>query len=452
MKFLDKQFKLKENGTTVKTEIIAGLTTFFTMAYILFVNPSILSASGMSSEGVLFATCIASAIGCFLMAFLANYPFALAPGLGLNAYFAYTVCLTMGISYQGALAAVFISGMVFIILTVTGAREAIINAIPSDLKKAISVGIGMFIAYIGFTNSTLVIATGSCPVINLYSADALIALVGLVITVILMAKNVKGSIFIGIVITSIIAIVAGLVGGDAVMTTLGIYMPTSWDFTPDVSLVGAFITGFGDLFGSSNGIMSVIFTLITILISFTMIDLFDTVGTLVGAAQQGGMLDEEGKLPRAGQCLMADAVATSVGAVMGTSTVTTFVESTSGISAGGKTGLTAATVGVMFLLSILFTPILGMVASAACAPALIIVGILMMGNATDIDWKNFTVAVPCFLTILVMTVCYSISDGIAMGFFFYVIMQVCTGKGKEVSPVLYVVTVLFALKYVIAIL
>ena len=448
MNFLEKTFKLTENGTTVKKELVAALTTFFTMAYILFVNPQILGISGMNPTSVLLATCIASAVGCFLMAFLANYPFALAPGMGLNAFFSFVVCGSMGISWQGALAAVFISGIIFVILTVTGARTAIVNAIPKTLKKAISAGIGMFIAYIGLHNTGIVNISGSVPVLNLASPMAILAIVGIVITVIMMAKNVKGGIFISIIATTVIGIVTGLIMGSETMGAFGIAIPKELNFNFDFSTFGAFATGFGDLFSGSEGLLAGILSLVSVLISFTMIDLFDTIGTLIGAADKGGFLDENGDLPRANKALMADAIATTVGAAMGTSTVTTFVESTSGISAGGKTGLVSMFVGIFFLLSILFTPILGMISPAATAPALVIVGVLMMSSLKDIDWDDFKEAAPAFFTILVMTVAYSISDGIAFGFFVYVVIQLFTGGAKKVHPVMYVVTLLFALRYV----
>ena len=453
---LEKFFKLKENKTDVKTEIMAGITTFMTMAYILAVNPSILGDAGMDKNAVLIATALASFIGTALMALLANYPFALAPGMGLNAYFAYTVVLGMGYSWQLALLAVFVEGLIFIILSVTNIREAIFNSIPMTLKYAVSGGIGLFIAFIGLQNAKIVVNSDSTLLtyqtfkgenFNSVGMGALLALIGVVITGILIVRNVKGNILFGILITWILGIICELIGLYVPNPDLGMYsvIPTafiSFDFTS----IG---NTFGQVFKSDLSNVR-IFDFITIMFAFLFVDVFDTLGTLIGVAAKADMLDKEGKLPRIKGALMADAVATSFGAILGTSTTTTFVESASGVSEGGRTGLTSMTTGLLFLLSVIFSPLFLSIPSFATAPALIIVGFFMIANVVKIDFNDASEAIPAFLTIAFMPLCYSISEGIVAGVISYTLLNLLTGKAKEkkISWLMYVLSVLFILKYV----
>lgn len=427
--FLEKQFKLKENKTTVRTEIMAGLTTFMTMAYILIVNPGMLSEAGMNYGGVFTATALASAIACLAMAFLANYPFALAPGMGLNAFFTYTVVFGMGHTWQFALTAVFIEGIIFIVLSLFNIREAIFNSIPMNLKKAVSVGIGLFIALIGFVNSGIVVAEGGTIVSlgDLTVGAPLLAIIGLFITGFLLAKKIKGALFFGILITTIIGIPMGVS-----------YMPTNGLFSLPPSLAPVLFQ-----FEWAN-ILS--FDMLIVVFTFLFVDIFDTVGTLIGVSSKAGMLDKDGKLPRVKGALLADAIGTTVGACLGTSTVTTFVESAAGVSEGGRTGLTAVTAAGMFLLALVFAPIFGMVPGAATAPALILVGLFMMSPIKEIDLDDFTEAIPAFLTIVMMPFAYSIAEGIVFGMVSYVVLKLVTGRQKEVSPVMFVIAVLFVLK------
>lgn len=449
---LEKLFKLKENKTTVKTELAAGLTTFMTMAYILAVNPSVLSTTGMDSTAVLLATCLASFIGTACMAFMANLPFALSAGMGLNAYMAYTVCGIYGYSWQVALLAVFIEGIIFIILSLTNVREAIFNAIPLSLKRAVSVGIGLFIAFIGLQNAGL--AVDSATLVSLVNFRenfsttgicALLALIGLLMTSILYIKKVKGSILIGIFGTWILGIICQLVH---------IYVPDNESY---FSLLPTFkMTDFsklGETFGQCFNVdMSGvgIFNFVVVIFSFLFVDLFDTLGTLIGVSTKANMLDKDGKLPKIKPALLADAVATSAGAVLGTSTTTTFVESSSGVAAGGRTGLTAFTTAVLFLLSMLFAPIFIAIPSFATAPALILVGFLMFSTISEIKLseKNYASAIPAYLCIIAMPLFYSISEGIAIGVISFVVINLICGKRKEINPIMYVLAVLFVLKYV----
>ncbi len=449
---LEKLFKLKENKTTVKTELAAGLTTFMTMAYILAVNPSVLSTTGMDSTAVLLATCLASFIGTACMAFMANLPFALSAGMGLNAYMAYTVCGIYGYSWQVALLAVFIEGIIFIILSLTSVREAIFNAIPLSLKRAVSVGIGLFIAFIGLQNAGL--AVDSATLVSLVNFRenfsttgicALLALIGLLMTSILYIKKVKGSILIGIFGTWILGIICQLVH---------IYVPDNESY---FSLLPTFkMTDFsklGETFGQCFNVdMSGvgIFNFVVVIFSFLFVDLFDTLGTLIGVSTKANMLDKDGKLPKIKPALLADAVATSAGAVLGTSTTTTFVESSSGVAAGGRTGLTALTTAVLFLLSMLFAPIFIAIPSFATAPALILVGFLMFSTISEIKLseKNYASAIPAYLCIIAMPLFYSISEGIAIGVISFVVINLICGKRKEINPIMYVLAVLFVLKYV----
>lgn len=451
---LEKWFKLKENNTSVKTEIMAGITTFMTMAYILAVNPNILGDAGMDKQAILLATALASFIGTALMALLANYPFALAPGMGLNAYFAYTVVLGYGYSWQVALLAVFIEGLIFIVLSVTNVREAIFNAIPMTLKSAVSAGIGLFIAFIGLQNAKLVVNSDSTLVTyqnfkdNFHSVGmgALLALIGVLITGFLLIKKIKGGILFGILITWILGIICELIGFYQPNAELGMYsvIPTSFvsfDFSP----LG---NTFGQVFKADFGTLKIM-DLIVIVFAFLFVDVFDTLGTLIGVSSKANMLDKDGKLPRIKGALLADAIATSAGAVLGTSTTTTYVESASGVTEGGRTGLTAITTGLLFLLAIIFSPLFLTIPSFATAPALIIVGFYMIASVAKIDWENMLEAIPAFLCIIGMPLLYSISEGIAIGVISWTILHLCAGKTKgKVSVLMYILTVLFILKYI----
>jgi len=450
----EKVFRLKENNTNVKTEVAAGITTFMTMAYILAVNPSILSEAGMNANAVLIATCLASFIGTLCMAFMANMPFALSAGMGLNAYLAYTVVLGQGISWQVALFAVFIEGLIFIVLSLTNVREAIFNAIPLTLKKGVSVGIGLFIAFIGLQNaglavdsSTLVTVTSFTENFSTHGVCALLAVIGLLITAILYIRNVKGAILIGIVVTWGLGMICQLAG---------IYVPNpeigAYSLFP-AGIMSADFSALGETFGQCFKIdFSTVgfFNFVVVIFSFLFVDLFDTLGTLIGVATKADMLDEEGHLPNVKPALMADAIATSAGAVLGTSTVTTFVESSAGVAAGGRTGLTALTTGVLFLLATLFSPLFTSIPSFATAPALIFVGFLMFESVVEIkfDSNNLTEAIPAYLCILAMPLFYSISEGICLGVISYVVLQAATGKAKKVTPLMYVLALLFVLKYI----
>lgn len=451
---LEKMFKLKENNTTAKTEVIAGITTFMTMAYILAVNPNLLSRAGMDPTAVLIATCLASFIGTFAMALLANYPFALAPGMGLNAYFAFTVCGNMGYSWKVALMAVFFEGIIFIILSLTNVREAIFNAIPTTLKKGVSAGIGLFIAFIGLQGGHIVVNNDSTLLSYVNFRDnwhtegicAVLALIGLLLTAILYIKKVKGSILIGILATWILGMICQAAGVYRIDADAGFYSLYPTFAMTDFSKIGE---TFGQCFTADFhgvGIMN----FIVVMLSFLFVDMFDTIGTLIGVSTKAGMLDEEGRLPNIKGALMADAVATTVGAVLGTTTTTTFVESASGVSEGGRTGLTSATTAILFGLSLFLSPIFLAIPSFATAPALIVVGFYMLTNVTHIDFDDFSEALPCYICILAMPFFYSISEGISMGVISYVILNLMTGKAKEkkISALMYVLTVLFILKYV----
>ncbi|MBR2650354.1 MAG: NCS2 family permease [Clostridia bacterium] len=451
---LERLFKLKENKTDIKTEITAGITTFMTMAYILAVNPSILADAGMDSTAVLLATCIASFIGTVCMAFMANLPFALSAGMGLNAFMAYTVVGTLGYSWQIALLAVFIEGIIFIILSLTNVREAIFNAIPMQLKNAVSVGIGLFIAFIGLQNAGLSVGDSSTLVTivsfkeSFRSAgiSALLAIVGTIITAILYIKRVKGSILIGILATWVIGIICQLCGLYVPDAAAGYYSLYPTFALTDFSKLGE---TFGQCFKADfDGVG--IFNFIVVIFSFLFVDLFDTLGTLIGVSTKADMLDENGKLPKIRPALMADAIATSAGAVLGTSTTTTFVESSAGVAAGGKTGLTSLTTAVLFLISMLFAPIFTAIPSFATAPALIIVGFLMFSNVAELKLtdENYTTAIPAYLCIIAMPLFYSIAEGISIGIISYVIINLVCKRWKDISPVMYVLAVLFILKYI----
>lgn len=449
---LEKLFKLKENNTNVRTEVIGGITTFMTMAYILAVNPTMLSAAGMDKTAVLMATALAAFVGTLAMALLANYPFALAPGMGLNAYFAYTVCGAMGYSWQIALAAVLVEGIIFIVLSLTNVREAIFNAIPFTLKKGVSAGIGLFIAFIGLQGANIVVANSSTLLsyvdfageIHTKGICAILALIGLLITAILYIKKVKGSILIGIIATWILGMLCQAVGIYVVDAENGFYSLYPALGMTDLSSISL---TFGQVFKADFTGVSVL-NFIVILFAFLFVDIFDTLGTLIGVATKADMLDKDGKLPRIKQALLADAVATSAGAVFGTSTTTTFVESSAGVGAGARTGLASVVTGLLFLVSIFLSPIFCAIPSFATAPALIFVGFLMITAVVDIDFSDLTEAVPAYLCLLSMPLMYSISEGIAIGVISYVIINVVCGKAKKVTPLMYVLAVLFICKYI----
>ena len=450
---MDKFFRLKENNTTVKTEIAAGVTTFMTMAYILAINPSILGDAGMNPHGVLIATCLASVIGCFCMGFMANLPFALSAGMGLNAFLAYTVVQGMGISWHVALMAVFIEGLLFILMSLTNVREAIFNAIPMPLKKGVSVGIGLFIAFIGLQNaglsvdaSTLVTITSFREEFTSHGICAILTVIGLVVTAILYIKNVKGAIFFGIVVTWGLGMICQLTG---------LYVPD-----PENGTFSLFPAGFvsldfsqlGDTFGECFHVSFKdvgIFNFIVVMCSFLFVDLFDTIGTLIGVSAKAGMLDEDGRLPAIRPALLSDAIATTCGAILGTSTTGTYVESSAGIAIGGRTGLTAITTGCLFLLSCFFSPLFTSIPSFAAAPALIMVGFLMFSGVKELDFREseLTDAIPAYLCIIAMPLFYSISEGISFGVISYVLINLVCGKREKITPLMYVLAALFIAKY-----
>ena len=451
---LEKIFKLKKNGTNARTEVVAGVTTFMTMAYILAVNPDILSAAGMDKNAVLLATAIASFIGTACMALMANMPFVLSAGMGLNAYLAFTVVLGMGYSWQLALLAVFVEGLIFVVLSLTNVREAIFNSIPLTLKRGISVGIGLFIAFIGLQNagvvvnddSTLVKITNFTENFSTAGICAVLALVGVLFTAILHVRKVKGAILFGILFTWILGIIFQLTG---------LYVPDNVSYFSLIpsSFISVDFSSLKSTFGQCFKVdwSTVNFLdFFVVIFAFLFVDMFDTLGTLIGVASKAKMLNEDGSLPQVKPALMADAVGTSVGAVLGTSTITTFVESASGVSAGGRTGLTAMVAGLLFLLSTLFAPLFTTIPSFATAPALIIVGFMMVSSVTEIrfDEDNLTEAIPAYIAIIAMPLFYSISEGISLGIISHVILNVCTGKAKKVKPLLYVLAVLFILKYI----
>lgn len=424
---LENLFKLKENRTDVKTECIAGITTFMTMAYIIFVNPSILADAGMPFEGVFIATIAAAILGTLCMAFFTNYPFALASGMGLNAFFAYTIVLQMGLSWQTALGLVFLEGIIFIIISLLPIRKMVVNSIPMAIKTGISAGIGLFIAFIGLQNAEIVVADSATLLAlgDITSGPGLIALLGLIITGILHAKKVKGSLLWGI----LVATVLGWFNGVTPPLDGIVAMPRMSDWSTVLFQM--------DIGGALQ------FGTIGVLLSLLFVDMFDTAGTLVGVAQQADYLDDNGTLPKASGALLADAIGTTGGALFGTSTVTTYVESASGVADGGRTGLTGVVVSVLFFLTLFFRPLIGIVPGAATAPALIIVGTMMITNITKLDWKDFTEVLPAFVTIIFMPLSYSIANGIALGFIVYPLVKLFTGKGKDVHWLVYTLGVLF---------
>lgn len=428
---LERLFRLKEHNTTVKTEILAGITTFITMAYILFVNPTILSATGMDFTAVMIGTAVAAAVGTFLTAFLANIPFAQAPGMGLNAFFTFAVVMGMGYTWQQGLAIVLLSGLLFLLITISPLRSKMIEMIPRSLKYAISGGIGLFIALIGLFNAGIITANDNLLSLNLIGKPQALTLLGIAITFALMLLKVKGALIISILVTTAVGIFLGVTQLPSSLTLANISLaPVFLKFDFNLLTLG-------------------LIPLLTTILSFTLVDMFDTIGTLIGTAGNVGMLNEEGNLPEGDKALVADAIATCVGACVGTSTVTTYVESATGIEQGGRTGLTSVVVGILFLLSIFLAPIAGIVPAAATAPALIVVGVLMMGSVGKIEWGNLEVAIPAFFTIAIMPFAYSISDGIGFGFISYVLVKLVMRKWREVHWLMWIISALFIAKYLV---
>lgn len=429
---VEKFFKLKENGTSVKTEVLAGITTFMTMAYILAVNPDILSATGMDKNALFTATALAALVATLVMALVARLPFALAPGMGLNAFFAFTVVLGMGYSWEFALTAVFMEGIIFLLLTAFNIRELIVNAIPISMKHAVSAGIGLFIAFIGLQNAGLIVGNDATLVGlgNMGSPAVLIALGGILLTAVLLVLKVKGALLIGI----FAATIAGIPFGVTVLPEGHLV-----DTPPSLSPI-FFKMDFSNIFSTD---------MVIILFTFLFVDMFDTVGTLVGVSSKAGMLDKDGKVPRVKQALFADSVGTTLGAILGTSTVTTYVESASGVAEGGKTGLTSLTTAALFFVALFFAPLFTMVPGAATAPALVLVGFFMMSPILNINFDNYTESIPAFITIIVMPLTYSIAEGIVFGMLSYVFIKILTGKFKDVSIVMLILAALFILKFFI---
>lgn len=428
---LDKFFKITENKSTLRTEIIAGITTFMTMVYILAVNPSILSAAGMDKDAVFTATALSAIIATLVMALVAKLPFALAPGMGLNAFFAFTVVLGMGYSWEFALTAVFLEGIIFILLTAFNIRELIVNSIPINLKHAVSVGIGLFIAFIGLKGTGLIVDNPATLVGlgDMRNPAVLVGLAGVIIIGVLFAKKVKGAILIGILASTIIGIFVGIT-----------VIPENFNVVSLPPSIEPIFFKFD---------FSQVFTLdmLIVLFTFLFVDMFDTVGTLVGVSSKADMLDKDGNVPRVKQALFADAIGTTVGAMLGTSTVTTYVESAAGVAEGGKTGMTALTVAIMFVLALFFAPIFMIIPAAATAPALIIVGLFMISPIMKIDLDDFTEAIPAFFTIIMMPLTYSIAEGIVFGMLSFVILKLLTGRYKEIKPIMYVIAILFLIKF-----
>ncbi len=436
---MENFFKLEENGTNVKTEILAGITTFLAMAYILAVNPSILHDAGMPKSGVFFATAISSGLVSILMGVLANYPVALSSGMGVNALFTYTIVAKMGLSWRGALACVLVSGIIFVLITVTNIRKMIINAIPSQLKLAIGAGIGFFVAFVGLKNAGIIV-TSPATLVSLGSftkPSVLLALIGIIITLVLVVRNVPAGVFVGLVITAIIGVIMNALGFADMPQFTGV-ASTSFD----VSLVGQALNGFGELFSHPQCWLAIF--------SLLFVDFFDTAGTLVAVAGKTKLMDENGELKNVERALLADSIGTCFGALMGTSTVTSFVESASGVGVGGRTGLTACVTGVLFLLASFLSPLLSIVTYSVTAPALVVVGIMMAQQLKGIDWDNMIVASATFITVLVMILGYSISNGIAAGFIVYAAGMIAGGKAKEVNWIVWVLSLLFIFYFAVA--
>ncbi|MFE7065031.1 NCS2 family permease [Sutcliffiella sp. NPDC057660] len=438
---MKKYFEFEKLGTSYKTESVAGLTTFLAMAYILIVNPLMLSLASVGDypdalrmdQGAVFtATALSAAIGCLVMGLYAKYPIALAPGMGLNAFFGYTVVLTMGIPWQTALAGVLVSGLIFIALTLTGLREKIINSIPAELKYAVGAGIGLFITFIGFQNAGVIVGDDAVLVGlgDLTAGNTLLAIFGLIVTVVLMVRGFKGGIFFGIVITAVVGMIFGLIDKPEAIVSA---VPPSLEPT-----FGAAFAHLGDIFTIE---------MLVVILTFLFVDFFDTAGTLVAVANQAGLM-KDNKLPRAGKALFADSTATVAGAILGTSTTTSYIESSAGVAAGGRTGFASVVTALLFILSLWFFPLLSVITEPVTAPALIIVGVLMVSALGKIKWDNFEIAVPAFLTIIVMPLSYSIATGIAAGFVFYPITMIMKGRAKEIHPVMYGLFVIFILYFV----
>jgi adenine/guanine/hypoxanthine permease len=460
--FWERRFQLSENKTDFKTEVLAGVTTFITMAYIIFVNPNILKSAGMNMAGALgdaaasynalndpvvasvfAATCLAAAVGTLIMGLYANLPFAQAPGMGLNAFFTFSVVLTLGYTWQQALAAVCISGVLFIIITVTSIREKIVDALPTNLKLAISGGIGLFIALIGLKSGSIIVSNPATLISfgKLTNPSALLTLIGILLTAIMMSRGVKASILLGIIITTIIGIPMGIthVEGVKFISAPPSLAPTfaAFDFKGLLAV------------GGDKGVLGAFMSVVMVVITICLVDLFDTIGTLVGTANKAGMVDKDGRVKNMNKALICDACATTIGSVLGTSTVVTYVESTAGVSQGGRTGLTSTTVGILFILALFFSGLVGIVPAEATAPALVVVGVLMMGAVTKINFDDFTEALPAFFAISIMPFSYSIANGIAAALIFYPIVKVCTGKHKQVHPIVYILAVLFILRFIL---
>ncbi|MDN3696559.1 MULTISPECIES: NCS2 family permease [Vibrio] len=427
---LERLFKLSEHGTNVRTEIIAGMTTFLTMAYIIFVNPAILSDAGMDHGAVFVATCLAAAIGCFIMGFVANYPIAQAPGMGLNAFFTYSVVLGMGYTWQVALAAVFVSGILFVLLSIFKIREWIINSIPMSLRTGISAGIGLFLAFIALKNAGIVVDNPATLVSMgaITSVPAVLGAIGFFLTIALVHRGVKGGVMIAILAVTGLGLIFGDVQYHGIMSAPPSIAPTflQLDFSAVFEL----------------GMISVVF-------AFLFVDLFDTAGTLVGVAQKADLIGKDGKIPRLNKALLADSTATSVGALLGTSNTTSYIESVSGVAAGGRTGLTAVVVGIFFLLALFFSPLAGMIPAYATAGALFYVAILMLSGLVSIDWRDLTEAAPVVVTCLLMPLTFSIAEGISLGFIAYAAIKLFSGKGRDVSMSVWVMAAIFILKYVL---
>lgn len=425
---LEKLFGFDKNVTRVRTEILAGITTFLTMAYILAVNPNILSATGMDKGALFTTTVVASAFATLLMAFYAKLPFGLAPGMGLNAFFAYTVCLTMGYTWQFALTAVLIEGLIFILLTVTNLREKIVDAIPVTLKNAIGAGIGLFISFIGLQNAGIIVNNDATLISmgNITSGTALLGMIGLVVTSLLLVKGVRGALLFGILITTLIGIPMGITKFDGIFSTPPSIEPIFWQFE------------WHNIFTKE---------MIVVVFTFLFVDMFDTIGTLVGVTTKAGMIDKNGKIPHLKQAFMVDAIGTTAGAMLGTSTITTFVESASGVGEGGRSGLTSFVTAVCFLLSLFFAPFFLSVPGAATAPVLILVGLMMMSSVLKVNFADYSEAIPAFICIIFMPLAYSISDGIVLGMISYVLINLLTGKYKKLTIGMYILAAIFVLKF-----
>lgn len=454
MKVIEKLFHLKEHRTDVKTEVIAGITTFMTMAYILAVNPNILAQAGMDRSAVFTATAISGFLATLIMAFMANYPFVLAPGMGLNAYFTYTVVQNMGYTWQEALAAILVEGIVFIVMSLTNVREAIFNAIPMNLKHAVTVGIGLYIAFIGLQNADVVVDSSTLVTVfsfknsiengtfNSQGITVVLALVGILATAVLMVKKVKGGILWGILGTWVLGMICQLTGLYVPAPEAGFYSLFP-DFSAGLAIPSLEPIAFKMDF---SNFLSIDF--VVVVLAFLFVDLFDTLGTLMGVAAKADLLDKDGKLPKVKGALMADAIGTTAGAMMGTSTVTTFVESASGVAEGGRTGLTSLVSAILFAVSLVLSPIFLAIPGFATAPALVMVGFLMMTSVMKIDFSDYTECIPAFIAIMAMPFMYSISEGISMGFISYVVINLVTGRHKKISPLMYVLAALFVLKYI----